>query len=155
MDSRATHRRATRGLLIAVVVLVLLAVGAGVFAAVRPGPQLTQGSPEATVRDYVAALYDQDPASAAAQLDPQGRCEEVDLRGVYLDGQARVVLRESATDGDTARVRVDIVHSEGGPFGGAEATEPATFDLRRTSDGWVITGEPWPTFSCGTTKEDR
>jgi hypothetical protein len=155
MDSRAMDRRATRGLLVAVAVLVLLAVGAGVFAAVRPGAQLAQGSPEATVRDYVAALYDQDPARAAAQLDPQGRCDEADLRGVYLDGQARVVLRDSTTEGDTARVRVDLVHSGGGPFGGVEATEPATFDLRHTGDGWVITGEPWPTFSCGTTKEDR
>lgn len=145
--------RATRGLVVAVAALVLLAVGAGVFAALRPGPQLAAGSPEATVRDYVAALYEHDPATAAEQLDPDGRCDEDDLQGVFLDGRARVVLRESVTEGDTARVRVDLVHSGGGPLGGGENREPATFELRRTADRWVITGEPWPTFSCGETKE--
>ena len=147
--------RATRGLVIAVAALVLLAVGAGVLAAVRPGPQLAAGSPQASVRDYVAALYEQDPATAAEQLDPDGRCEEDDLRGVFLDGEARVVLRESVTDGDTARVRVDLVHPGGGPLGGGENREPATFDLRRAGDRWVITGEPWPTFSCGLREEER
>lgn len=147
--------RATRGLVIAVASLVLLAVGAGVFAALRPGPQLAAGSPEARVRDYVAALHERDPATAAEQLDPDGTCDEEDLRGVFLDEQSRVVLRESVTEGDTARVRVDLVHSGGGPIGGGESREPVTFDLRRAGDRWVITGEPWPTFSCGTLEEKR
>jgi hypothetical protein len=147
--------RATRGLGIAVATLILLAVAAGVIAAVRPGPELAAGSPEARVRDYVAALYEHDPATAAAQLDPDGRCDEEDLREVFLDGQARVVLRESTTEGDTARVRVDLVRSGDGPLGGGENREPATFDLRRAGDRWVITGEPWPTFSCGNLMEDR
>ncbi|WP_404382459.1 hypothetical protein LL946_16165 [Knoellia locipacati] len=147
--------RAARGLVIAVAALLFLAVGAGVFAALRPGPQPKAGSPEARVRDYVTALYESDPATAAAQLDPDGPCDEADLRDIFLDGEARVVLRESATDGDTARVRVDLVHAGGGPLGGGENREPATFDLRRVGDRWVITGEPWPTFACGTTKEDR
>lgn len=147
--------RATRGLAIAVAVLVLLAVGAGVLAALRPGPQLAAGSPEAAVRDYVSALYERDPATAAAQLDPEGSCDEDDLRDVFLDEQARVVLREAVTEDDTARVRVDLVHAGGGPLGGGENREPATFDLRRAGDRWVITGEPWPTFSCGAFKEER
>lgn len=150
MDNRATRRLA-----LAVAALVVLAVGAGILAALRTGPELAAGSPEARVRDYVVALYERDPARAAAQLDPDGRCEEADLRAVYLDGQARVVLRDSTTDGSTARVGVDLVHTGGGPFGGGESREPLTFDLRRSGDRWVITGEPWPTFSCGTGKEDR
>lgn len=147
--------RATRGLALAVAVLVVLAIGAGVLASLRQGPEVAAGSPEATVRDYVAALYERDPAGAAAQLDPDGGCDEGDLRDVYLDEQARVVLRESSTEGESARVRVDLVHSAGGPIGGGESREPVTFELRRAGDRWVITGEPWPTFSCGVDKEGR
>lgn len=145
--------RATRGLAIAVAVLVVLAVVAGVLAALRPGPELPGGSPEARVRDYVAALYERDPGRAVRQLDPDGLCTEGDLRDVFLDERARVVLRESTTEGGTARVRVDLVHAGEGPFGGGENREPVTFDLRRDGDRWVITGEPWPTFSCGKNRE--
>lgn len=147
--------RATRGLALVVAVLVALAVGAGLLAALRPGPELPAGSPEARVRDYVAALYDRDPGLAARQLDPDGLCKEADLRDFYLDEQARVVLRESTTEAGTARVRVDLVHAGGGPIGGGESRESVTFDLRRAGDRWVITGEPWPTFSCGKNRELR
>jgi hypothetical protein len=147
--------RATKGLVLAVLALVLLAVGAGLLATLRSGPELPSGSPEARVRDYVAALFAQDPAEAARQLDPDGPCGEGDLRGGFVDEQARVVLRDSDIEQDTARVRVDIVHSGDGPIGGGESREPVTFDLRRAGERWVITGEPWPTFSCGTDKEPR
>lgn len=142
------RNRAGLVLAVAVGVLLLVAVVAAVLAATRPGPQLAEGSPEAAVRDYVAAVVDGDRGVAAGLLDPQGRCGEDDLSHYGTDSSGRIVLRETEVDGDEAEVHVDIVHDGEGPFGAGEWRDELRFDLRRDGDRWVITGEPWPMYGC-------
>lgn len=142
------RNRAGLVLLVAVGVLVLLAVIAGVLSATREGPQLSEGSPEAAVQDYLAAVAEGDDAAAAAILDPQGECTEDDLRDGGQPSTGRIVLRDVEVDGDEADVQVEIVYGGEGPFGGGEWREEVRFDLRRDADRWVITGEPWPMYGC-------
>lgn len=134
---------------IAVAALVLLAVVAGVLSATRDGGALPQGSPEATVQDYLTRVYDRDSEGAVSLLDPAEGCTVEDLEMNQVDRAPRVVLRDSRVDGDRATVRVELVHGEGGPFGGGEWTDEQVFRLRDTGAGWVITDEPWPMFHCG------
>lgn len=140
-------------LAIAVGVLVLLAVVAGVLSATRQGPQLPEGSAEATVQAYLRAVAEGDEEAAAALLDPQGRCTEEDLRMYGGPGPTgRIVLRDVEVDGDEAEVQVEVVYGEEGPFGGGEWSEDIRFDLRRDGEAWVITGEPWPMYGCSDVK---
>ena len=132
----------------AVAVLVLLAVVAAVVSATRTGPRLPEGSPEAAVQDYITAVDQGDLAAAAAFLDPDGGCTEDDLEPAGDLSAARDVLRDTSVDGDEADVRVDLVHGGTGLFGGDEFRDEQRFELRRSADGWVITGEPWPMFFC-------
>lgn len=133
---------------ICVGVLVLVAVVAAVLSTSRSEARLPEGSPEATVQDYLRAVSDGDTGQASDRLDPEGRCTERDLREAYAGDPARVVLRDTRTEGEEADVRVDLVHGGGGPFGGDGYRDELTFDLRREAGTWVITGEPWPMFAC-------
>ncbi|WP_156875741.1 hypothetical protein [Ornithinimicrobium pekingense] len=142
------RNRAGVVLAVAVGVLLLVAVVAAVLSATRPGPQLTEGSPEAAVRDYVAAVVEGDREAAAARLDPEGPCTEEDLRLVGEPSDGRIVLRDVELDGAEATVRVDVVHDGEGPFGAGEWRDELRFDLRRDGEHWVVTGEPWPMYGC-------
>lgn len=143
------RNRAGLVLAVAVGVLLLVAVVAVVLSATRPGPQLAEGSPEAAVRDYVAAVAEDDREAAAALLDPQGSCDEDDMRQYGSSSSSgRIVLREAEVDGDEAVVHVDVVHDGEGPFGAGEWRDELRFDLRRDGERWVITGEPWPMYGC-------
>lgn len=148
MTDRVGPGRAGLVLAVCVGVLVLLAVVAGVVAATRPGPQLPAGSPEATVQDYLQRVQDHDLEGAAQLLDPDGDCGEDDLELSSPTPEVRAVLRSTSTDADGARVRVDLVQGGDGPFGGDGWTDEQTFDLVRHADGWVLTGVPWPLYSC-------
>ena len=128
--------------------LVLLAVGAGVFSAVRPAAELPEGSPERAVQDYVQALYDDDLDTATSYLDPDEGCTTEDLDVLWVDGDARVVLRDTRVDGDEATVRIELVHADSGPVAVDEWSEEETFRLRSDVDGWVLTGLPWPLHRC-------
>lgn len=140
--------RAGKVLAIAVAVLVLLAVVAGVLSATRPRAQLPEGSPEAVVQQYVTAVFEQDLDAAADHLDPDGDCDVEDLEMAYTERDARVVLRSTDVDGATATVRIDLVNADNAPFGGNEWTQEERFELTDLGDRWVITGEPWPVYSC-------
>lgn len=133
---------------ICVALLVLVAVVAAVLSTSRSGAQLPEGSPEATVQDYLRAVTDGDTRRAATHLDPEGRCTERDLRDAHAGDPTRVVLRDTRTEGEEADVRVDLVHGDGGPFGGDGYREELTLDLRREGGAWVVTGEPWPMYAC-------
>lgn len=137
-----------RVLAVVVGILVLLAVVAGVLSATRGEGDLPAGSPEAAVQDYVSRVYDRDLEGAAAVLDPEGGCTVEDLERNVHEPDARVVLRSSEVDGDTARVRVELIRGEDGLLGSGEWSQEETFSLVRAQERWVITGEPWPMFSC-------
>ncbi|OLT20654.1 hypothetical protein BJF81_05195 [Ornithinimicrobium sp. CNJ-824] len=127
--------RAGKVLAIAVAALVLLAVVAGVVSATRPRTELPAGSPEATVQDYVTAVFSRDMDAAAAHLDPDGDCGVADLELAYVERDARVVLRDVDVDDDRATVRVDLVHTDSAPFGGSEWTQEETFRLTTRATG--------------------
>ncbi|WP_289017175.1 hypothetical protein [uncultured Ornithinimicrobium sp.] len=140
--------RAGKVLAIAVAVLLLLAVVAGVVSATRPRTELPAGSPEAVVQDYVTAVYDRDLGAAAEHLDPDGKCDLKDLETAWVERDARVVLRDVDVDGDRATVRVDLVHTDSTPFGGSEWSQEEVFRLTASGSGWVLTGSPWPMYAC-------
>ncbi|AXH95398.1 hypothetical protein DV701_03990 [Ornithinimicrobium avium] len=145
--------RAGTVLAVAVAVLVVLAVVAGVLAATRPGPDLPPGSPEATVQDYLSLVHDGDLEAAAELLDPAGACTVEDLHQGYGDPGARMVLRDSRVEGDRASVRIAFVYTDG-PFGADGWESDERFQLVRDGDRWVITGEPWPMYVCPSTPEE-
>lgn len=148
MTDRVGPGRAGLVLGICVAVLVLIAVMAGVLAATRPGPQLPAGSPEAAVQDYLQRVQDHDLKGAAQLLDPAGGCGEEDLEQAYASRDVRAVLRSTSTDAGGATVRVDLVQGGDGPFGGDGWTDEQTFELVRDGDRWLLTGTPWPLYSC-------
>lgn len=137
---------------VCVAVLVLLAVVAGVVSANRSAPQLPEGSPEATVQAYVSAVVRSDAEGAATHLDPGGPCTTQDIRTDNRDTTARVVLRDTETEGDEATVRVEFVHGSDGPFGGDGWRDEQVYTLRQHEGRWVITGQPWPMYHC---EEDK
>lgn len=144
-----------RVLAVVVGILVALAVVAGVLSARRGGGELPPGSPQAAVQDYLSAVYDRDLDAGAELLDPEGRCTVEDLERNAYDPDARVVLRSSEVDGSTAVVRVELVHGEQGPLGSGEWAEEESFRLRQVGERWVITGEPWPMYSCFGSSGDK
>ncbi len=152
---RPGTRRAGVVLVVALVVLVALAVVAAVLAATRTGPQLPSGSPEATVQDYLQLVHDHDLDGAAGLLDPDRGCTVDDLEQAYVERDARMVLRDSDVRGDRATVRIEIVRGSGGPFGVDTWTSEERFDLVRDGDRWVITGEPWPMYTCSSPGKER
>lgn len=144
------NSRAGTVLAIAVGVLVLLAVVAGVFSATRDSPDLPAGSPEAIVQDYVAHVYDRDFDAALELLEPATSCTFEDLSTSYAEPGARVVLRDTRVDGDRATVQLDFVRGSDGPFQ-SEWTSEETFVLTRSDQAgqWAIADSPWPMFVCG------
>lgn len=154
MADRVGPGRAGLVLAISVAALVLLAVVAGVLAATRPGPELPAGSPEAVVQDYLQRVRAHDPEGAATLLAPESPCGEDNLRQDQGPTDYRAVLRSTKTDTDGATVRVDLVHGGDGPFGGDGWTEEQTFDLVRDGERWLITGVPWPLYSCDKTEHE-
>ena len=81
-------------------------------------------------------------------LDPAGGCGEEDLEQAYASRDVRAVLRSTSTDAGGATVRVDLVQGGDGPFGGDGWTDEQTFELVRDGDRWLLTGTPWPLYSC-------
>lgn len=145
---RPGDRRAGIVLALTLVVLLVLAVAAAVLASTRSAPQLPAGSPEATVQEYLQLVRDHDLEAAARLLAPDGPCTVEDLDQGYIDQDTRVVLRQSRTSGDEASVLIEMVHGSGGLFGLDTWTSQDPFTLAREGDRWVITGEPWPMYSC-------
>jgi hypothetical protein len=140
--------RPNRLLAAAVAAIAVLAVIATVVSATRSAPELDPATPEGVVQAYVAALLDGDSERAAAHFAPGTGCDAADLDPVVLDTPARVVLLDTRTTGDTARVEVRIVHSPGDFPGSGEYGEDHTFRLGRVGGRWLLTGAPWPVYDC-------
>lgn len=142
--------RANRILAVALAAIVILAVVAAVISANRPTAELEPGSPEATVQAYVGAAIDGKVDEAARLLDPAGDCGIDDLTRYSGGGTqtARVVLVDSTIEGSTATVEVDLVFAPGGRFDTSEYSERHTYRLKRSGNGWLLTGVPWPLYDC-------
>lgn len=139
--------RPQRVLAIVVAVVVAVAVLTALLATHGSVRHYDRNTPEGTVQSYVAAVLDGDRERAAAFLAEDGPCSIDDLDLSYPPTYDRVTLVDSETDGDTARVEVEAVNSEG-PFGAFSFREPLAFDLERSGSGWSITGQPWPMYDC-------
>jgi hypothetical protein len=139
--------RPQRVLAIVGVVVVLVAVLTVVLVADRSAKRYDPNTPEGTVQAYVAAVLDGDRERAGALLAADGPCDASNLDLTYPPSYDRVVLVHSQADGDTARVEVDAVNSEG-PFGAFGYRERIAFELERSGTGWSITGQPWPMYEC-------
>lgn len=142
------NTRANRVLAVAVVGLLLLAVVAAVLAQTRDRPRFTEGTPEATVQAYLQAVVAGDGEEAVRHLDPEVGCTASQVEEGWVGPGVRVVLRDSSTDGDRARARVDVITPSGGLLDPGEWTDRQTFELRRVDGEWLITGSPWPTYDC-------
>lgn len=141
--------RPNRFLAVALAVILALAIVAVVVSASRPTTRLAAGSPGAVVQHYLEAMLDGRFDDAADLLDPGGDCGADDLAMARngMPDPIRVVVRDSAVDGSSGRVRVDVIHTEG-PFGSVEYTEPVTYRLARVNGTWHLVGFPWPLSAC-------
>ncbi len=126
------------------VLVVTLAVVAALVSANRDRPDLDPATPEGVVQLYVSALFDDSVAAAVEYLDPALGCSDP-LPEVYTSDVARVAVASSRISGDTATV--DLRIEEGSQLGGGWSHRE-TFRLRRDGETWLITGNPWPIYSC-------
>ena len=141
------NTRANQVLGIAVGLLVLLAVVAGVISTQQAPRTFEPGTPEATVQTYLQAVLDQDAQTAVAQLGPDAGCTVDDFVRGDPSEPDRVVVTDSSVREGSAQVHVDLVY-EGGLFGGDGWSDPITFPLERAGDAWVISTLVWPYYGC-------
>lgn len=125
--------------------VVVLAVIAGLLATRREPPEFDRTTPEGTVQLFVLAFIDGDDETAVAMLDPELGCK-APLRDVYRPSLVSLSVVGTTTSGNSAVVVLDVTESSGGLFDSWSHRE--TFDLVRADPGWLITGNPWPIYSC-------
>lgn len=123
--------------------VVTLAVVAAVVSGARERPELDPTTPEGTVQLFLTAIFDGDQDAAADHLDPGLGCEPP--FEAYLPPGARIDVVSTSTEGDEARVVVDVVERTGGLVPD-EWTHRQAYDLTADGDGWLLTGDPWPVF---------
>ncbi|USQ76265.1 hypothetical protein [Ornithinimicrobium cryptoxanthini] len=141
------NTRANRVLGIAVGLLVLLAVVAGVISTQQEPRTFAPDTPESTVQTYLQAVLDQDAQTAVAQLGPDVGCTVDDFVHGHPAEPDRVVVTESSVRENSAQIHVDLVFG-GGLFGGDGWSDPITFPLERSGDAWVISTMVWPYYGC-------
>ncbi len=152
-SNRSAGRVVTAGprrvLTVVVGAIALLAIAAGVLAAVRDVTEYDLATPEGTVQAYVSAVIDGDHLTADGLLDDTVSCDLQDLDQYWVPDDTRVVLRGTRIDGDRADVRVGIARSTSGElFLASEQFERHTFRLEGGPGQWRITGQPWPLEWC-------
>lgn len=125
--------------------VVVLAVVAGVLTTRREPPTLDASTPEGTVQLFVLAFIEGEDEAAVASLDPDLGCT-APLRDVYRPTRVSLALVSTKTSGQSAQIVLDVTEYEGGPLNSWSHRE--TYDLVRADSGWLITGNPWPIYSC-------
>ncbi len=134
-------------LLIVAGLVLALVVTAAVVSARRSTPEPDRATPDGTVQIFIRALYDRDDETAVSLLDPELGCE-TPLQ-FYLPDAVRVGVVNVTTTADRATVIVEITEDSGI----AESwSHRETYRLERRDGTWLITGEPWPIYSCQPTK---
>lgn len=141
-----------RVLAVLVGAVVLLAVLAGVVIGNRAAPDLDPRTPEGVVQEYLKAVIAGNYPVAVGLLSPSSGCDAADLASGYAPGSARIVLDNTAVNGDHAVVTVEVTEGTGGgPFESGYA-HAERITVQRAGAGWQITGSPWLLSSCGSTK---
>lgn len=133
------------GFVVAAIAIVALIV---VLASRQSTTQLDQGTPEATVQQYLQAVSDRNFDQALEFLSEDSKCTVEDFDRAYIQESLRIGLTESSANQETAVVTVSIQSSNGDPFGGTY-TEERNFRLVNSDGEWKITGTPWPNYECG------
>lgn len=135
-------------MLAAIVGGVLVLAGFAAATSARRGTaQLEEGSPGAAVQTYLASIESGDLQTAAAQLDPSGRCTLEDLRSTFRPDSFRAVLEEASTRGADSTVTIRITETDGAPLGeGYSHVE--RYALVQVEGRWLLVGTPWPLFDC-------
>lgn len=141
------NTRANRVLGIAVGLLVLLAVVAGVISTQQSPRTFEPGTPEATVQTYLQAVLDQDAQTAVAQLGPDAGCTVDDFVHGNHSEPDRVVVTDSSVRENSAQIHVDLIYG-GGLLGDDGWSDQITFPLERSGDAWVISTMVWPYYGC-------
>ncbi|MGI5950549.1 MAG: hypothetical protein ACOX61_01690 [Brooklawnia sp.] len=125
--------------------VIVLAIVAGVLATRREPPKLDEATPEGTVQLFVLAVIDGDDAAAVARLDPELGCEAP--LETYRPSRVSMSVVSSRTTGQQAQVVLEISeYSEGGFLESWSHRE--SYELVSQGSGWLITGNPWPVYSC-------
>ncbi|MGB5951997.1 MAG: hypothetical protein WBG57_05685 [Ornithinimicrobium sp.] len=130
-----------------VAVVILVAVVAVVLRGGQRSEDFDVSTPEGTVQAFLRDVFDNDLDQAATYLDPDGACTLEDLQNDYYPDAARVVLVDTDTTDAQAQVEVEVVYPTE-PLDTDAYTERQTYRLASTADGWVLTGTPWPLFTC-------
>ena len=139
--------------LAAVVGFIVLAVAIVSFlSATRSAVVINRATPAGSVQVYLKAILAGKNSQAAKMFSPESVCKVTDLDRAYIPNTARVLLVDSAIEGNTAEVRVREEIPTGVPLGDF-ATEDHTFRLIKSGSGWLITGVPWPLYDCGVLKK--
>ena len=140
---------------------VLLVVSI-VVALLEREETLSEGSPEATVQQFLKAVEGEDFQIAYGFLSEELRedCSVQDFVGANARNgrlrNGRVTLERTQTVEDTTFVTVRITQFFGsGPFGTSESTFEQRFPLSQENGEWRFTQYPWPYFQCGPFKPER
>ncbi|UZX03331.1 hypothetical protein F8G81_12470 [Arthrobacter sp. CDRTa11] len=145
----AAARKPDRILLAILAAIALLVITALAVVFFRGAPQeLDESTPAGVVQRYSTAVITGDTATADTFLteEARGRCN-----GYFGPPEAtRVVLVSTSERGDSATVRVSIVHSSpGGPFGPSEFEMEEAFSLVKDGGRWKVNQAPYQLMSCG------
>lgn len=126
-------------------VVVILAVIAGVLTATREPPDLDPTTPDGTAQLFVLAVIDGDDEEAVGYLDPALGCT-VPMPEVYRPTRISLAVADTKIRGDAATVVLDITEHGSGFLD--SYTHREVLELRADGDGWILTGHPWPVYSC-------
>lgn len=132
-------------LVVAALVVVLAVVAA--LAGGRRTPAPDPSTPAGVVQLYVGAVVEADQDAMAALLDPALGCEPPFFHG-SAQPSASLAIVSTRIDGDRATVVVEITEGQSGPLPGSRYSHRETFELVRTGDSWLVTGNPWPVYEC-------
>ncbi|MBV9121706.1 MAG: hypothetical protein JOZ39_13430 [Chloroflexi bacterium] len=124
--------------------LVVAGLVVGILAVRQPEATFPQGTPEATVAQYLRLRQSGNVEEAYALTSMQFANRPMDLAAFRSQnshwGQTahRVTMASSKTTGDQATVAVDVATFEP-DFLGGDSTARETFNLVRQSGSWRIT----------------
>lgn len=124
--------------------VIAIAIVAGVISANRATPTLDPNTPAGTVQLFVQAIMDEDDVAAVALLDPDLQCT-APLIEIYRPDGVVVDVISAEESAKTASVVLELTERDG-PWNSWSHREH--FDLIRADAGWLITGSPWPVYSC-------
>ena len=139
------------------VFLVALVVASVVVALREREASLDEGTPEATVQQFLRAVEDEDyqlvHSLFAEDLIEDCTVEELFSGNTPVESRLkndRITLERTSTVNETVFVTVRVSQVRGsGPFGASESSFEQRFALRQEDGEWRFSDYPWPFFRCG------